>query len=221
MKCREAKRLMQMALAGDGTSTNKHNLDEHIGACPNCAALWREMSSCAEAVHAAAPAALAIERDLTSEVLERLGASRADDMSRTRRLPSFTVRAAALVIIVALAVWFVTRPQHRNSLLSIVEAAAAVPATHQVTSISDATGRQVLRTEIWRWSNGNWYMADEDLAEGVHTIMMFRETGYTAWTHVVGTNEYKLLWRQGVFDEVRQRMMQLYPPRLSGMPRGG
>ncbi len=213
MRCGEAKRLMQMALAGDATSTNRHNLDQHIGACPNCAALWREMNSCAEAVHAATPAALAIERDLASGVLERLGASRSNDTSRTRRLPSFTVRAAALVIIAALAVWFVTRPQHRNSLLSIVEAAAAVPATHSVQSLTDASGREVLRTEVWRWSNGNSYVATEDLAEGVHAIWMFRKAWNIAWTHVVGTNEYKLLWHQAVHvdyeQRIRQRMTQL------------
>jgi len=81
MRCAEAKRLMQRALAGDATSAEEKRLEEHLGVCPECADQWRAMMSLAETLQIAQPAELALERDLGEDVVgEIAGASRAEHM---------------------------------------------------------------------------------------------------------------------------------------------
>lgn len=194
MRCGEAKRLMQMTLAGDTTGADQQQLDEHLETCPNCAPHWAGMSECAEAVHAVAPTALAIERDLASDILECVGASRAGDLSRTHRVRRLTVGAAAALILVALAVGLITRSHGPNAVLSIVEAATAVRPSHMVIRIFDGSGTPTAILETWRCPGGKRYTECRDLISGTRTIHLSREGANILWVHEVGTNEYKLTW---------------------------
>ncbi len=138
MRCGEAKRLMQMALARDATAADQERLDEHISECPKCAAQWAMMSNCAETLQAAIPPTLVIERDLASKVLERVGTSRTGDMSHARRVRKLAVAAttALFIVVVFLGVLLpIRRPP--NLFAAVLEAMAEVKTAHIVTTKGD------------------------------------------------------------------------------------
>ncbi len=142
MRCREAKRLMQMNLAGDATGADHEHLDDHIASCPRCEAQWEEMNECAEAVHTAVPTAVAIERNLASDVLERIG--RAGDLSRSSRVRKLAVAAttALIIVVVLLGVLLPTR-RPPNLFAAVLEAMAEVKTAHIVTTKGDTD------LEVW------------------------------------------------------------------------
>ena len=133
MRCSEAKRFMQMTLAGDATGADHERWDDHIASCPRCEAQWEEISRCAEAVHTAAPTAVAIERNLASDVLERVG--RVGDLSRSSRVRKLAVAAttALIIVVVLLGVLLPTR-RPPNLFAAVLDAMAEVKTAHYVVT---------------------------------------------------------------------------------------
>jgi len=99
MRCSEAKRLMQMTLAGDATGADQGHLEDHIASCPRCEPQWGEIGKCAEAVHTAVPAAVTIERNLAN-VVARLGPA-AREKAWVRRKRTLVAAVAGLLIVFA------------------------------------------------------------------------------------------------------------------------
>ncbi len=72
MNCSEAKRLMQMALAGDASAAELARLDAHLAECAACARQWEALSGAAAALTSAQPEPLPQGRDLSGAVMAQI-----------------------------------------------------------------------------------------------------------------------------------------------------
>jgi anti-sigma factor RsiW len=119
MRCPQAKRLMQKALAGGATAAEEQRLADHAEACAKCAAQWTAMTALAQRLRAAQPQELRTERDLAREALQRVGLEAGVEVW-TPPAPSWTGRlfgsrlaqAAGAVVFMAvcIALLMATRP---------------------------------------------------------------------------------------------------------------
>jgi len=137
MKCAEARRLMQAIIAGDAATADEERLAEHVQACPECAEQWRAMMSLTEALQAAEPAELALQRDLAEEVVGEIAAASRTEQVDAAEVPvcwvdrvfgSRLAQAVGAVVFVAicLGLLMVTSPS-MGVLTGTLASAGTVP----------------------------------------------------------------------------------------------
>lgn len=193
MRCSEAKRFMQMTLAGDATGADHERLDDHIANCPRCEAQWRALTDITRQVEAATPSVGPAAGSLEESIMRSLPARRltgARQAARTRRLAGLLAGAGVLLALG----WLLHSRPGSIDIIAVVEAATKVQPTHQVMRMFDATGTALFLTEQWRYPDGAVYSEHHDLVSGERTVYFNRPRDHVTWTHELGTNEYDLSW---------------------------
>ena len=193
MRCKAAKRLMQMTLAGDAPGADQEHLDDHIASCPRCEAQWRALPDIAKQVETATPSVGPAARSLEESIMRSLPPHRltgARQGERTWRLAGLLAGAGVLLALG----WLLHSRPGSIDIIAVVEAATKVQPTHRVMRVFDATGTAIFLAELWRYPDGATYSENHDLVSGERTVWFNRPRDHVSWTHELGTNEYDLLW---------------------------